>query len=714
MTDSSEPPITVSCSPNLKDCGFDVQEIGGHEELGCLFEYHLHLVSHRHDIDLKSLLGETMTVHVPLGPEQVRHLSGIVFRAERGQRRVTHTEYRVTLLPEQHLLSFCHDCRIFQNAPVVEVVRQILEKHKLRPLQTSLYESEGYRHWDYLTQYQESDWDFVRRILALEGIYFYFNHLEDGHEMVLADSISSHHAREGWETVPLLAQVSRGANPDCLRQWREASEVRTGDVVLRDFEFRLQGGAAILAGKKGMAATEKKWALQRYEYPGGFVMAENSDGADAGAGSAEGERLARVRLEEKQSGVEIFVGEGTARGLGVGSLFGISEVPELAGRQFMITSTEVMFRNPAVETGGLVNDKSYVRLTAIDHATPFRMCRLEKPIVRGPQTARVVGPKDEEIWTDRYGRIKVQFHWDREGVCDENSSCWVRVAHPWAGNRWGAIHLPRVGNEVVVEFLEGDPDRPLVTGSVYNADNMPPYTLPEHKTQSGIKTHSSKGGTEANFNEIRFEDKKGHEELHIQAERNMSTLVKHDQSLTVQADRKVTVHGNETIEVTGTRDTKINNNETQTFNFDRKMTVEGTNTDDIKGAHTGIYYGGRTEVVETGDTLLVVGSHKTTTVEGEYNVVANEHYSVTSGGKSTCNVDLKEGVVTITAENEINLVCGDASLSLKKDGTVTIQGKNTLSAIGAKSKLELASAGAKLSGADAMTEISGGMVKING
>jgi type VI secretion system secreted protein VgrG len=326
----------------------------------------------------------------------------------------------------------------------------------------------------------------------------------------------------------------------------------------------------------------------------------------------------------------------------------------------------------------------------------------------------VVGPTDEEIWTDKYGRIKLQFHWDREGVYDENSSCWVRVAHPWAGNRWGAIHLPRVGNEVVVEFLEGDPDRPLVTGSVYNADNMPPYTLPEHKTQSGIKTRSSKGGTEANFNEIRFEDKKGHEELHIQAEKNMSTLVKHDQSLTVHGDRSVIVDGNETITVDGTRESIIAEDETQYYKANRKMAVEGASTKAIFGSHYGTYYGGRTEVVNNGDTLSVEGSDKSTTVSGEYKIVATKQYSVTSTENGACSVDLKDGVVTITAANEIKLECGGASLSLKSDGTVTIQGKKTLSATGAESKLELAAAGAKLSGANAVVDLSGGMVKLNG
>jgi len=509
-----------------------------------------------------------------------------------------------------------------------------------------------------------------------------------------------------------------------LRWWQESFELASNGVTLRDFDYRLRKPSTVLQGQKETEEPEKKLVLSRYEYPGILTLSDKEIDADSQTKPTYRERLANVRLEEKQSRVVRYQGEGTARNLQVGSLFSISNVPALAGRQFLIVSAEVTFRNPDIENGHRqMGETSYVSVTAIDSDRQFRMPRLEKPIIPGPQTACVVGPADQEIWTDKYGRIKVQFHWDRDRERkDQDKSCWVRVAHSGAGNRWGAIHIPRVGSEVVVEFLEGDPDRPLVTGSVYNADNMPPYTLPENKTQSGIKTRSSQGATEANFNELRFEDKKGHEELHIQAERNMSTLVKHDQSLTVQADRKVTVHGHETIEVTGTRKSTIGENEEQTFNADCKMTVVGTNTDVIKGAHTGIYCGGRTEAVETEDTLVVIGAHKTTTVEGEYNVVANQHYSVTSGGKATCNVDLKEGVITLTAANEIKLVCGDgdASLSLKKDGTVTIQGKNALSASGAKSQLDLAAAGAKLAGenaivsGNAMTEITGGMVKING
>ena len=695
MTDILEPPITVTCSPGPDVYGFRVREIEGHEELGCLFEYHLDLLSERHEIDLRSLLGKTMTVHVPLGLGQVRHLSGTVFRAERGQREMTHTEYWLNLRPDPYLLSFCHDCRIFQDVTVVEVAKQILEEHELPPFQTDLFETETYRRWDYLTQYQESDWDFIRRILALEGIYFYFNHLEDRHQMVLADSTSSHHARAGWETVPLLAQVNRGATPDSLRRWREASEVGTDHVVLRDFDFRLRGTSGILAGQKGPAATTTKRTLERYEYPGGFVIAENKDEADATASNAEGERLASVRMEEKQSSLEVFVGEGTARCLCVGALFGISDFPALADRQFMITSTDVVFRNPAPESGQLVTDMSFVRLTAIDHATPFRMRRLQKPIVRGPQTARVVGAEDEEIWTDKYGRVRVQFHWDRKGTGDENSACWVRVAHPWAGNRWGAIHIPRVGQEVVVEFLEGDPDRPIITGGVYNADNMPPYTLPENKTQSGIKSRSSKDGNAGNFNEIRFEDKKGHEELHMQAERDMSTHVRHDQSLTVGADRSIAVGENETTTVHGNRtatvdkdDTKtVHGSETTTIDKDRVLLVTGESTTKVLKKATLSFSADRATTVEGTDEDTVgkkVLKQAGTTLEcadGHVDLRAQAWLKITHAG-AKIHID-DGGNVTIETDKELKLLAdgtsavfakGKAEISAENEATIAVGG----------------------------------------
>jgi type VI secretion system secreted protein VgrG len=718
--------MTVTVA-GLKDNMLGVCKVQGHEALGRLFEYRIELVNLSEPEALRqvldpdgtlkpqTLLGQPLTVCLPLAPDRARYFSGIVTKAWRLGWRDGYAHYRATISPELWLLTLNRDCRIFQNMTVPEVVKQILRQHKISSFRESLFSK--YRRWDCVTQYRESDFEFISRILAHEGIYYYFEHSEKGHTLVLSDSLSSHEVHEGFAAVWLGQPSSNSGTPDYLETWQDSFEIQTDTVTLADLDFRLHGRNADLTVRRHVETEPTCAGLAIYDYPAKCVLAENQEDAQDDAAPSksreEGERLAQTRLEEKRCEVERYRGQGTARWLSTGFLFSIANCHAYAKRQFLATMTEITLRNsPSASGTGSVEKSCEIAVTAIDRQTQFRSPRLEKPVVRGPQTALVVGPTDEEIWTDKYGRIKVQFHWDRQGIFDENSSGWVRVAHPWAGNHWGAIHIPRVGNQVVVEFLEGDPDRPLVTGSVYNADNMPPYTLPEHKTQSGIKTRSSKKGTEANFNEIRFEDDKGHEEMHVQAERNMSTLVKHDQSLKVNGDRQVTVEGNESI--------TVSKSEAQIYNADRKMTVEGSNTEKIQGAHDGTYHGGRTVEVENGDTLVVVGAHKTTTVDGEYNIIANQHYSATSGEKAICSVDLKEGVITITAANEINLVCGDASLSLKKDGTVTIAGKKTLSATGAESKLELAAAGATLSGQNAtvsgetMTEIRGGMVTSNG
>ncbi len=692
MAEILEIPITLTCAaaPDV----FQLRSISGAEQLGTLYEYQLDLVSESHEADMIALLGQPLTVHVSLGSDQFRHFGGVISGVKRGEREGSATHYHVTLSPEQELLTFSHDSRVFQDVTVVDVVKQIFADRHLRPCREALFEK--YRKWDYLTQYRESDFDFVRRILALEGIYFYFDHLADGAQMVLADSVSSHQAREGWETVPVLkGSAGRGSIPDGLRWWNESSQLAVNGVTLRDYDFRLRGSSAVLDGRKE-APDAQKLVLTRHEYPGIFALNPNRADADCKASLAEGERMATVRLEEKQCQRLRHEGEGSARNLQVGSLFAISNIPALAGRQFLITATDTAFRNPAFGTrADWAGESSYVHVAAIDADRPFRMPRLEKPVIPGPQTARVVGAADEEIWTDKYGRVRVQFQWDREGKGDENSACWVRVAHPWAGNRWGAIHIPRVGNEVVVEFLEGDPDRPIITGSVYNADNLPPYTLPENKTQSGIKSRSSKGGNAGNFNEIRFEDKKDHEELHMQAERNMSTHVKHDQSLTVGANRSIAVGGNET--------TTVHENRTDTVDKDHTKTVHGSETTTVDMDRVLRVTGeGTTEVSKK--ATLTFGTDRTTSVKGTDEATVGKKVLKQGGTTLECadgNVDLKtqgwlrithagakihvddSGNVTIETDKELKLIAdgasaifggGKAEIAADKEATIGVGG----------------------------------------
>jgi type VI secretion system secreted protein VgrG len=456
---------------------------------------------------------------------------------------------------------------------------------------------------------------------------------------------------------------------------------------------------AVLDGHKETEDAEKKGARNRYEYPGVFTLKENSLDADSEATRVEAKRLANVRLEEKQSRLLRFEGEGTARNLQVGSLFSISNVPALADREFLIVAADVTFRNPTFETGDNgTGEKSHVHVTAIAADRPFRMPRMEKPAIMGPQTARVVGGSDEEIWTDKFGRVRVQFHWDREGKEDENSACWVRVAHPWAGNHWGAIHIPRVGNEVVVEFLEGDPDRPLITGSVYNADNMPPYELPANKTQSGIKSRSTKGGDATNFNEIRFEDKKGKEELHMQAERDLSTHVKHDQSLTVDVNRAITVGADETTTVLGKRTTTVkkddkktvHGSETTTVDLNRALIITGESKTDVSKKATLTFSADRetavkgTDEATVGKKVLKQGGTRLEYADGNVDLKTQGWLKITHAGAKV-HID-DDGNVTIETDKELKLIAegasatfadGRAEISAEKEATIAV-GANTI------------------------------------
>jgi type VI secretion system secreted protein VgrG len=501
--------------------------------------------------------------------------------------------------------------------------------------------------------------------------------------------------------------MGRRAEPDALRWWHEVSSLASNGVTLRDFDFRLRGKPAVLDGEKQIPEADKMRPLHRYEYPGILTLNHNRTEADSQASLAESERLATVRLEEKQSHVVRYEGEGTARNLHVGSTFSLANAPAYSSRKFLITATDVAFRNPVFESGNhFSGEQCHARVTAIDSRVPFRMPRIEKPVIAGPQTARVVGPSDAEIWTDKLARIRIQFHWAREGKNGEENICWVRVAQAWAGNRWGAFHIPRIGNEVVVSFLDGDPDRPLVTGSVYNADNMPPY---EKKTQSGLKSHSTKGGNASNFNEIRFDDDKGREELHVQAERDMTTLVKNDQVTTVDVNRTVTVGENQTTKVHAKRTTTVDaedsktvhGSESTTVDLNRELIVTGeSKTQVTKKAALGFSADRETKVVGTDETtvgksVLKQGGTKLEYADGNVDLKTEGWLKISHAG-AKIHIDA-EGNVSIETDKELKLVADGTSATFA-DGRVEISAeKEAIIAVGANT-IKVDSTGVTTSG----------------
>ncbi|HEX3698298.1 MAG TPA: type VI secretion system tip protein TssI/VgrG [Polyangia bacterium] len=733
MLPTDRTPITIEGAP----IPLLLRRMSGSEELGRLFHYDLELLSELPDVPSSQLLGKPLTVCLSKAGG-VRFFNGIVTHLRRLGRVDKYTVLQATLSPRLWLLQKTMDCRVYQDMTVPDVVQSVFREHSIT-FESKLLD-DSYPTWDYLTQYRESDFAFISRLMEREGIYYYFTHTQGEHKLVLADSISSHKAVGGYETLPVRPSGSAQFQRDHLTEWHHAHETASTAVTLEAHDFRLRQGADI-KGAKTQTATEKEDLLEIYDYAGHHAGAQDDETGDAKDTREAGEHYAQMALQGQQAEADRIEGDGNARGLEAGALFQIEDLTTLTD-QLLLVRTQLALSNPALESGGGAgNDEiCHVSFTAIAGKRPFRSQPLAAPpFAGGPETATVVGPSDEEIWTDKYGRVRVQFHWDRKGQLDEDSTCWIRVGQMWAGANWGSLYIPRIGQEVIVQFLGGNPDRPIITGSVYNANNMPPYTLPDNKTQSGIKSRSTKGAAPSNFNEIRFEDKKGAEELFFQAEKNQTTKVKHDQSISVGADRSVSVGGNESISVTGTRTSTITKKEKQTFVAEREMTVGKTDTVTVTDKHTGTYQGGREQTVEQGDVLTVQASDKTTTVHGQYNVTADAQFQVVQGpnkllikdavdldsqGPITvhnpkCSVELKDGKITVTAAEEMVLQCGSASISLKKDGTIEINGAQKVHATGGGSGVELVQAGATVSGTKttmsgtALAEITGAIVKIN-
>jgi type VI secretion system secreted protein VgrG len=678
-------------------------QMSGREAIGEPFEYHVDLVSEDIDIDPEDLLGQTMAIHLEVSGDKQRHFHGYVTSVDFVDHVRPSAGYRAIVRPWLWLLKNTTNCRIFQNKTIPAIVKQIFRDRGFTDFEESL--SGEYEVVDYLVQYRESDFNFVSRLLEHAGIYYHFRHDSNAHTLVLADSSAGHQRAPNCGTLPYNPPDDhRSALAEYVDRWQLTQRITPGAVVLRDFDFERPKAnlTASVSAPKGHAAAD----AELYDYPGAYRV------------KSDGEALARIRLEEHQEHYQEVTGHTNARGLAVGALFELTDYPrDDQNREYLVSWAALAIVGHDVVSGGADRGQTFsCEFGAIASSVQFRTPpRTRKPVVQGPQTAVVVGKAGEEIWTDKYGRIKVQFHWDREGQSDQNSSCWVRVSQVWAGANWGAMHIPRVGQEVIVEFLEGDPDRPIVTGRVYNASNMPPYSLSDNQTQSGIKSRSTKGGGVPNANEIRFEDKKGHEELYFQAERNQTTLVKANQSVSVGANRSVSVGADETVSVTANRTTTIGKKDVVTVKGEHEMTVSKKVTQTYLDDHA---------VKLTGNQTIEIGKNKTEHVTQTYGLTTDTKFELT---QVSTTLTFQSNQVTLDAASVITVTRGPAKLTIDDSGQVTLTtptgikfecGPNTITmspgGIEIKgpqitlkaepSSLDLGPAGAKLAGATTTVE----------
>ncbi|EBJ5016915.1 type VI secretion system tip protein VgrG [Salmonella enterica] len=528
--------------------------LDGGETLSELFSYVVQLktpdtlnlgyVSPAANLPLKPMVGKDLCVNIELDGGGKRHISGLVTAARVVGHEGRSVTYELRMEPWLKLLTHTSDYKAFQNKTVVDILDEVLAEYPY-PVEKRLVESYPVRTWQ--VQYGETDFDFLQRLMQEWGIYWWFEHSEDSHTLVLADAISAHKA---CPDSPLVEWHQEGLKLDkeFIHTITANESLRTGQWVLDDFDFTKP--RSLLANTVANPRETGHAIYEHYEWPGDYFD------------KSEGEMLTRIRMEAQRSPGSRVLGGGNIRTLMTGYTFTLENYPTAeVNQEYLLMQTLLFVQDNAQHSG---QDQHFTFSTRFElHPTRevFRPQRtVSKPHTKGPQSAIVTGPAGQEIWTDQYGRVKVQFGWDRYGKMDENSSCWIRVSYPWAGKGFGMIQIPRIGQEVLVDFKNGDPDLPIIVGRTYNQDTMPPWGLPGMASQSGIFSHSLYGGP-TNGNMLRFDDKTGAEEVKFHAEKDLNTTVKNNETHTVMVDRTKTIIKNETNSIGEDRNTTVTKND---------------------------------------------------------------------------------------------------------------------------------------------------------
>ncbi|HDS0917275.1 TPA: type VI secretion system tip protein VgrG [Pseudomonas putida] len=527
-------------SPLPPEQELQLLSFSGREAISELFSFQAHLISQDARIELKKLIGKKVTLGIALADGTTRYISAHVSDFVHTGADGGIANYTAELVPWIWILSRRRDSRIFQDKTTEQIVKEVFDYY-LSLAEHEFRLSQPLKPISYCTQYQESDLNFVLRLLEQEGLFFTFEHSQEGHRMIISDDSSM---LPQLERQPLIRYHSASVTEtaDSITAWSSARRMQPTRLTLKSFDYK-QPGNPHLVQLNSVNQQGEVGQYEVFEYEGLYGYAD----------SDEGMRKARRRLEAMEVDGKTFHGESNCRAMEPGHYFELSQhydhdndAPD--DRQFLLLSVTHWGQNNYANDGeaGYRNSFSCIR-----RKIPFRPAlRTPRAGISGPQTAIVVGPHGEEIYTDELGRVKLQFHWDRNGEFNDQSSCWVRVTQSGASGGFGSIQIPRIGDEVVVVFLDGNPDRPLIMGSLYNSTNTPPWSLPANKTQSGFLTRSTKGkGSNANF--FRFEDKAGAEQIIMHAERNMDTEVEADDSLTVGGSRTIKVEGkhSETIKL---------------------------------------------------------------------------------------------------------------------------------------------------------------------
>ncbi|MDK2632480.1 type VI secretion system tip protein TssI/VgrG [Pantoea stewartii subsp. indologenes] len=634
--------------------GLLFRRLSGREALSESFVLEAELLSTDARIDRQSLLGKPVTFTLPtdglMSALNPRYINGKITRI--GVRSeelggVRYAVYGLTVEPDLWPMKRDRNLRIFQSQTVPQIVQTLLKEYAVN-VETRLAGS--YRVWEYCVQYQESSFDFISRLMELEGIYYFFRHEADKHTLVLCDAPDQHQPFPGYETIAYHVTPSGGSvTEEGVSQWALAESVTPGIYSTDDYDFRKPNAWMLQARQNPVSPTPG--SVDVYDWPGHFVE------------HGHGEYYARVRQEVWQAEHHEVSGSGTATGIAPGYTFALLNAPHFSDNgKYLVTSAYYDFEENSYASGDVGATRHNIDFTVLPAAVTFR-ARPETPWPKthGPQTARVVGPKGESIWTDKYGRVKVKFHWDRLAKGDDTSSCWVRVSSAWAGQGFGGVQIPRVGDEVVVDFINGDPDRPIVTGRVYNEASMPPWELPGDATRMGFMTRS-KDGHQANASYLFFEDKPGGELLNMHAEKDMNISVENDKTVAIDGSRTTTIGKEQRDEVTGDA----------TFHYKQKRTtvVDGVETKNFNdGEFSRVTNGRSLDIVSGGESIKIKGNQ-------DIRIVGDKNYNQIGNQKSTVEGNIKEDVHGSWEKNvlggKINIFSPN-EISIKSNTKVSIE-----------------------------------------
>ncbi len=626
--------------------------------------------------DVYSLVGKSVSVKIRMLNDEDRLLVAIVRAVHEPGTINAERIWTLTCSPRLWLASLTTNCKIFQNKTVPDIIKAVLGKISVK-IDDRL--SESYRTWKYCVQYRESDLDFVTRLMEQEGITYHFLHDEED-TLVLCDSTSSIRPLKHYKEID-FHDPNAGGVFDGVTSFSVSLGLQPERVVFDDYDFKVPTKELQKFAKVDF--THLAPATERYDYPGEYWE------------PGDGEGVAKRHAEDIATGAQVYSGAAKCRGLYCGGKFTLKD-PTLAlrsglAREYTITACSMTGQNDSLSSGTARPGTHFeTSFTAIHADRVFRPARTtRKPLIVGPQTAVVVGPSGEEIHTDEHARVKVQFHWDRDGKMDENSSCWVRVSQAWAGKSWGSVVLPRIGDEVIVEFAEGDPDRPIVTGRLYNNDNKSPFKMPDSKNTLGMKSSSTKGG--GGYNEISMDDSKGKEKVTIHGQYDMSTTVKHDQTNTIHNDRTTkvdvndaeTVGSNQTVSVGGKQTTTVSGDRIAHFKSNRDTIVDANDTRTVHANESVLIDGTRDDVVKGGQVRQVGGDSAT-------------HFYANTFHESVGPVEIVFG----------------ASSSIHATGDIYVQSKTKITLVVGGSMIEISPAGVTIS--SPQVDITAGIIKNNG